>query len=700
MYNIKVIMKLRFPLTTILFWVVSVLIVVFCENITLSIPGASNVYSNREFLVYFIILFILICGYFFLERKYNKISFNYIVVISLFALFAISVMMIILQPELTSYTGTSKDGVVTTVLIKITTYQRLRYIVISFLTFLVAYLFFVVLPKKWIFFRQLNWVYVVFIIVTLLTVLYSYIMEAPQYISIFTGFDRPRGIKAWFSHPNVYGLMLMLGVFASLYLSSQKPRLILHVLTFFFLFNISLTFSLTSLVICSLVVLIYYVFRFFLTLKSHPKLNISIFLILSGILILGIGVFVFLYCHNVSIVEKIVQLIYDGFIKSGYSTLESRIVLWKNTLSILLESPFYLIFGRGIGVFQTLLDGVNASQLNEIVTTHNGFVEVMGNGGIISLCIYLISIFIPIVMTIKMMRKGYKSVGFTCLLLVGGALVASCLETFNFFKPTTLSLALTIMFLLPFMSMNCARKEKEVLIDDIKTNDYSLKSSFGVNEYFSLARAISFLLVALMMVGVFFVPHIFKSANSIILVILSALVMFFALPNIIMSFLIYLKKVPSNERVKRYIFLFGEILTFLIVPLIFTFIGHAIGLFISSLVLAFFFNIFNKQITGRFISNKDYIIGLFKTSLWIPLLIAVALFIVLCFTIGAHTPLLFMLNGLLTIVVYFVLVFIPFKFQKKTYASLKESIIFLNEHMYNSFQKRTTKTAFYKEMRR
>lgn len=303
--------------------------------------------------------------------------------------------------------------------------------------------------------------------VALFLVMYSYFTEITKYGDFLTkglpeGNTGPYTTFSLFSvaNKNSYGFILFLAIIASLFMHSQKPYWWWFIVTGFFYVNLIFNWDKSALILGFVAIIVYLLFRFFLTFKDNKKRNIIAISLIGGLFVLGlIGLLVVeLTTH------KIMSIISSSSHAYGRSTLMTRGWIYHKDMIIFQETS--AMFGAGFKVFSHLLLTVNGADLVDtanrfIGAAHNGYFEMIGNGGFILLASFLALTAYLIYLSVKHFKEE-KMISLFTMLLVSIMLLYMMIESGTYLFSQTLDYALlSVIICVPILSVHY-QKNSEV----------------------------------------------------------------------------------------------------------------------------------------------------------------------------------------------------------------------------------------------
>ena len=363
-------------------------------------PGSPNLMGAMETTV-MVFGSLMISGLLiYLGHRYFSVRLNVPVAIVMSVLFLGNMMAILLFPS----SWTDPKGV--TYLLEGDT--RFAYIISYGAELLFMYIFLGMGPQVQKGDNGFAFVLEFIIIAAIVGVVYSYITEWDKYVNYFTAFFAgepmpPReNIKSFTYICNTYGALLFYGGVAELafHHHDRKPWRIF--VSIFFFLNCWVVQSKTTTISFGLLLILYLILNGFILIKEKKTMR--------GILHLSfiftiLGASVILYFFP-TVVRDLVNNFWDHYVFSGESTFTSRIHIWQHIFGVLQDNPTMLVFGIGntnfFMVMRFALDYVFPT-----AAAHNGFMEVLGRGGIIAVLAYTAFFVYYVVIFIKLIKKKH-----------------------------------------------------------------------------------------------------------------------------------------------------------------------------------------------------------------------------------------------------------------------------------------------------
>ena len=182
-----------------------------------------------------------------------------------------------------------------------------------------------------------------------ISVIYSLFKEWNQFLLLHKIlFGEEEGLpyfQSFFWNRNTFGLSLMIAIICIGYLNSDRPRFYWPIAGSVFYIFLLLDLSKTSFIACTFYLLVYWIYRFFLTVRSHPVRN-GIALGVTILLILGIVLvcFVPLKSDGTYFMKGLLPMIARNF--GGGGSAKGRAEMWSFAFSN-FDSWWRVLLGFG-----------------------------------------------------------------------------------------------------------------------------------------------------------------------------------------------------------------------------------------------------------------------------------------------------------------------------------------------------------------
>jgi len=456
----------------------------FAENVVLF--DLSN-FQRGFTLIEYVFLFsgiIAILGYYFhCEYKYNGIRPKWIVVIVLFLIVVSAAIGIFSTPDIQYFETIEIINEVETVVIReytITLIGKIKSLLYVIIAAAGVYIQFVVLPRLVSFKKYILFLMYIIVTVALISAFVSYFLDFDSYVHLYyhglSGYDYP---QSFVFNRNMYGLMLLLGMLALYVIISYLPKWYNYVFLIFLFVNIFFTFSKAALGVALITFIVHFIYRMIVTFKQSKIRNI-IYLVLVGILaIAGTLLIPFPVFMDIQLFNEARRFILEYYVELGVGSFIARQAIWDST--IILAKGNYLWFGRGLLLFNktlTFYTGEISFRGIPELFSHNGFLEILGQWGLVGLIPYCLGILAIFIIDIYVAVKNYK-VGIPALIIFGAFIGYTMVETSTLFDLTIEGVTTTSLVALPALSWLYAKRhpqENKAIVETAENLEYKMPS--------------------------------------------------------------------------------------------------------------------------------------------------------------------------------------------------------------------------------
>ncbi len=412
--------------------------------------GKVGLLNSSLFIVSFsVFLITLICLTIYLAKK-ETYRPSWPIVIGLSVVLLINALTIVFFRDKT-FSVDLVDGGITTFSFSIESLTKLRYIAQLICLLLLSFIIIDIIPKM--FKVQILYVFsFACLLFVLVSIIGSYIVDNVRYIDFVKHLSSPSELYdyttfSFYAYRNSYGFILFLGLVASLFLHLRRHKYYWFVVYGFIYLNLIFTLCKTALILGMFLLLLYLVIRFILSYKNNKKRNMIALIVITSICLISlISVIALINCN---------ESIKNAFFDTG--TISYRKVIWHNCISILNSTSYVL--GAGFHLFGDILFIFNTSDPttyhhNDTPFAHNGFLELMGNGGIV----FLLAFALILIYVISRYIKKYKENKQLCLFefsLIFVCLIYMQFESGTFILPYNIdSSYLSLIILMPAFTKN------------------------------------------------------------------------------------------------------------------------------------------------------------------------------------------------------------------------------------------------------
>lgn len=603
----------KLVITNVLMWGILILIAYFGEAVQLFAYNYSSKIAPLDHYIFFAAIAITLVVYFILERKSKNLRPSYLFVTLLILFAGINIFTVAMIPFEEIVSIYSKEGVQVDVIITHSANDLTEAILRIILIAVSVYFVLIVIPRKFYSIHQYRYFFVAFIGLVLLSYAYSLIFEFDKYVEIIRTldfFNSEHAPSSVFVNVNIFGFFSLLGFLATVFLYMRRKRFYYHLLLpIFVLFCLfSSSYICLFLTVCSYI--LFYAGLFFLNFKHHFKAHIIALFIFIIIIVGAILSLVMCYLfieevhYNFDLFFQYVRInVFDN----------GRINIWRQALD-LLSNPYYLFFGRGVDYYQQYMS--IPEQMTHTMYSHNGFIEVLGQSGIIGFAFYVLICLYLIYIIFRLFHID-KRIAYYTLMSFIIINMHSCFETTYFFELSSKGLAISIMIFAPAISVYYRARHQED-INEFKY--YKLQPAMPIEPLSNLKSigscfSLFFLSISGFILGStpqFMQYNLFPSS---IFLFLALFITGLTIPYVVYVYLSIAKRCKAN-------------LSFIIIYLLLIFIGlpltyllptRFVATFIYSLIVNIIFLIGASFTRYRKMENTR-IISYFIDNLFLPLI--------------------------------------------------------------------------------
>lgn len=263
----------------------------------------------------------------------------------------------------------------------------------------------------------------------------SYFMQGYKYFIFYKHlFDNElyhTSIQSVFATKNAYAIVLLIGFLAGIILHCLYRKWWYLAISGYVFINVIHTICKSVIIVCILIAIAYLLYIFFTTYKQHKQMNLIALAAIGGTIILALaGLFIFL-----AIGQHLNGFFRTIFYSKGTDTFETRKFIWAKVINII--SNFNWVTGCGHVLFSVLLHEYNVldTGTGEVVarySAHSGYLQYLGEGGIIYLLIAIALIIFVIYLGIKNYKKN-PALMFVSLLTITSFIIWMSIESVSIF---------------------------------------------------------------------------------------------------------------------------------------------------------------------------------------------------------------------------------------------------------------------------
>ena len=485
--------KLRFTLTSIIFWIVLVLSCFLSENITLFAQNPNAGLSFQSAAILTACLLVLFAIYFFFEHKNNKIGFEKILLPCLAFFGIIMILNIVRQGDRTllSLDGSNEITVAYTI------FDRFLSISQVIVWLLVIYAIVFVSNRFRISKESFRWLAKAFWAFIIVAIIADLFYEHQKIGEVFTSPWYQKGLQFIFGNGNVWAFLVVLGVLSALVLSTKKFFLPYYVSMILMTLYLFLTKSSTCIVISAFAVFCYTLYEIISLLKTNKKRALILLALLGSAIIVAVSI-VLIFINVDSLAStKIGSLLRGLFLDKHFDSFSGRTNIWKGIIDILKENSLDMFLGLGHGTgnkFFRLIANDGYSFYGGLKSAHNGFMEILLRYGIFGLVIYASLIGLIIFCFVLHIRKKNYRFAFIYGLAFIAILFHSIFESTTIFTPNVEGLYIGIIFALPILSI-LQSKHFDELKESLEKEEIANERLKGQSVFMTLMLFVASILI-------------------------------------------------------------------------------------------------------------------------------------------------------------------------------------------------------------
>lgn len=300
----------------------------------------------------------------------------------------------------------------------------------------------------------LTFVCLIAIACVIVFIVISYFLQGSKYLIFYKHlFDQElyhTSISSVFTTKNSYATVLFIGILACVILHCFYRKWYYLAISGYIFINIIHTISKAIIILSGVLLLGYLIYIFFTTYKKHKKMNLITLAAIGGTILLAI-IFIFIY---LAATDHFVSFFKTIFYSKGVDTFKTRIYIWQKVVHII--SHFNWITGCGHILFGDVLHSYNlvdtgTGEDTARFSAHSGYLQYIGEGGIIYLLIVLALIGFIIYLGIKNYKKD-KPIVFISLSVITLFLIYMGIESSSIFIASGLEFGIiSVMTLTPIL---------------------------------------------------------------------------------------------------------------------------------------------------------------------------------------------------------------------------------------------------------
>ena len=485
--------KLKFTFANLWFWVAMIVAVFLTENLMHLTDNPKAGFDYPTLIILSLACIVCLFMFFFIHHKRNKMKIDWVLLPS-FIIFGALLIVGVWINKGESFAYSDGSGTIDVV---ITIHDKIKSTIILCVFLLFSYGMFFSVQANAPHSRRGQFLAYVGIFAALISLVFSLATEYKIYIAIFKGEILPNmSIDSFYGNKNYYGGVLLIGFLACIIANYHKPRLV----NFLFMIIFALAILASAAMLPALVAsgaLVIYLFEEVIRFSVKKKWLYSFYSTLSILIVLSL-VLIFYYgvTHYWDGFRGLDVYITDMFAKKNFATLTGRIYIWNAILPHVADSATHLVFGHGFMISEKLILGItgamNNNPLSGVRTTHNGYLQIAFEYGLVGMIIHGVLISYFIYSCIRLMLEKRFHMAFVYLFVGLCAGVYNFCESSSYFDSGVKEIYMTALFAMP------AIREAKLIKYQNKVEE-AKKIDVGSNplNHIALGRSLAVILMSL-----------------------------------------------------------------------------------------------------------------------------------------------------------------------------------------------------------
>ena len=422
--------KFKFTLTNILYWVGTIAAILIFENLDFftKLHGKYGPLPNNAFAILFLVVVISYLTMFILDFVYNKSKFSYIGFV-VFSVFLSAMIIAIYKFQGMSFKGFAPDYY-------LSDYDRVRQSLTSLCYILTLFATFTVLINNHPSIKRLKYLFIIAMIFCYVLIILTFILEGDAYKAINSGHPDGVKIQSIFYNSNMFAAILLLGIASAIGLNYFKKNVFSYLsVLFFFVIQVYVK-SLACILISLVIILAFYFVEILFNFKKRPKLAM---IEMSIYVTIVVGAVVTLVAANATYVgglSDFCHYLFNELFQSSYSTFSDRIYLWQYVLDLIRAGRTVFLFGYGPLNGDWVLGGYRLMQGRSFndsyrISAHSAYMQILLNYGVFGALLYLTLIVFYFYCLIRLFKKNKRF----CTLFLLMALIYFAFDVTESFIP-------------------------------------------------------------------------------------------------------------------------------------------------------------------------------------------------------------------------------------------------------------------------
>ena len=314
------------------------------------------------------------------------------------------------------------------------------------------YAFFPLLKKNR---NSFSFILELIVIIAIASIFVSYITDFNDYVALFRGNES--FISSFYGHKNVFGLILLFGLMAEMFLF-ELDKAKWRIVPVIYIFVSLCVLNAKSALLASIVLIFGYILYVGLTnFRTRKKLSISCFAIFLLFAVASIALLLVPIPNDDGLFSSFLLTCRSIFSNGENSTVGTRYIIYKKLFDQLKLSSTFLMFGFGDTNFQySFAYAIDSSSPDAPIyrswPSHNGFLECLARGGVLRLVIYGLVLVYLIYKFIKKYKTNKNSTIFLSLIAFFPFLIRTMAEYEYLFLEGWKGLVFAFFIVVPILS--------------------------------------------------------------------------------------------------------------------------------------------------------------------------------------------------------------------------------------------------------
>lgn len=522
--------KIKFALTSVIFWMILIISIYFVENVPYVVPDLKS-FDNLSFIIISLLLIGLITLFYVLEHKKNGLKIDFVLLPILTIVLVCGIISIWNNPEKeTIVRHLSKleelGPVDVTIPIKLKVQSSIQF----FFAIVISYGLFFVYSRKLVSLKTIKWFIALYLLYTIVSIAFSFILQFENYKALFTkGEAIGEGIRSFYTNENIFAFGLLLAMIACIIYNLIERKWWSYILLFVFYIFIILVTSLTALLSATVLLTLFLLVDFFSNFKKHPWKCLITSIVLIFISITSICLLTYSSSHDLGFISSFYHYVNSSILNKDFSTLSKRTEVWTQTQEIIFSNNiFTTLFGRGYHISNYLLKSVSTGlDITGISTAHSSFLMVLLTYGIVGLILYIVALLYYFYVLVSLFVRKERVYAFTYLVCFLAVIIEGCFEThylgsFNL-SGLTLSMIVVIPPIVKHKSITHSSIVEQFKCNEIKKPRIPFKTFIGLLSYILT-------LIMFVCISVLILPYTYHSQKLVVIVVTTLMLSVLSLP--------------------------------------------------------------------------------------------------------------------------------------------------------------------------